>query len=357
MIVHKDRVPEPYNYNMTSRPPGSVLPIPQQQHHHHNTPSLQHPVPYHIHQKDHHIPSPPLPAQALDPENAAPQQKGNSRSVIPSKRAAQNRAAQKAFRQRREQYIKDLELKAKEMEDWHDEMNRLRQENKELREKVLVLENQVVALTGGHAKLPELSPASESPQEQSVEKEKEVADKTSVDETTKQTPATSDLHAKERPFIPVPLQAPTQTSFESPPHRLDEPLNVDNKRQKLLEDVPSLLNPAEPVIPPPPSQHELVALHPSFWHSNAASGNMPNLTAVPTMGDFDLDFDFDPFFEEEFGPTITNNNDFLPNANSGQVLDDLFAMLQTRQRPQIPMIPAEDTTEHAHFSEAIGKLT
>ncbi|KAI8360756.1 hypothetical protein EDC96DRAFT_445175 [Choanephora cucurbitarum] len=274
---------------MTSRPPGSVLPIPQQQqHHHHNTPPLQHPVPYHIHHKDHHIPSPPLPAQALDSENAAPQQKGSIRSVIPSKRAAQNRAAQKAFRQRREQYIKDLELKAKEMEDWHDEMNRLRQENKELREKVLVLENRVVALTGGHAKLPELSPASESPQEQ-------------------------------------------------------PPLNVDNKRQKLHEDVPSLLNPTEPVMPPPPSQHELVALHPSFWH-------------IPTMGDFDLDFDFDPFFEEEFGPTITNNNDFLPNANSGQVLDDLFAMLQTRQRPQIPMIPAEDNTEHAHFSEAIGKL-
>jgi hypothetical protein len=54
----------------------------------------------------------------------------------------------------------------------------------------------------------------------------------------------------------------------------------------------------------------------------------------------DLDFDFDPFFEEDFGPTL--GNDFLPSANSGQVLDDLFAMLQTRQRPQIPMVPTDE---------------
>ncbi|KAG1066095.1 hypothetical protein G6F42_026721 [Rhizopus arrhizus] len=84
--------------------------------------------------------------------------------------------------------------------------------------------------------------------------------------------------------------------------------------------------------------------------------------APPGVGDFDLDFDFDPFFEDEFGPTITSNNDFLPNANSGQVLDDLFAMLQTRQRPQIPMVPSEETTELSsssnttNFNDSLGRL-
>ncbi|KAI8389454.1 hypothetical protein BD560DRAFT_486099 [Blakeslea trispora] len=389
-----DRTPEPYSYNSTSRPPGSVLPIPQQQpqqqpqpHHHHNLP-LQHPVAYHpsMHHKDHFpslSPPPPLPAQALDPEHAAAQLKGNSRSIIPSKRAAQNRAAQKAFRQRREQYIKDLELKAKEMEDWQDEMDKMRKENKELREKVLALEEQITALTGGHIKLskPSIEQRSDNGHSQPQEKDNDEAEKQDEDrdsspdtKSTNQTPPeqpklTSDNknNANERSFIPVPLQAPNQTGFESPQSRLHKPDSAsitDNKRRKVHEDHPSLVNqtsmPAS-VMPvsgissmtPSHQQHELTGIHPTFWNSNTTGGDMSNLTAIPAMGDFDLDFDFDPFFEEEFGPTIANNNDFLPTANSGQVLDDLFAMLQTRQRPQIPMIPAEDTSEHAHLSETI----
>lgn len=65
------------------------------------------------------------------------------RAVIPSKRAAQNRAAQRAFRQRKERYIKDLEKKAKMMDEWKDELDLLRQQNQELRENQMRLEKQI----------------------------------------------------------------------------------------------------------------------------------------------------------------------------------------------------------------------
>jgi hypothetical protein len=54
---------------------------------------------------------------------------------------------------------------------------------------------------------------------------------------------------------------------------------------------------------------------------------------------FDLDLDLDPFFDDDHGfPRMDDQLGFMGGNknNSGQVLDDLFAMLQTRQRPQIP---------------------
>ncbi|KAI8641439.1 hypothetical protein BD408DRAFT_444387 [Parasitella parasitica] len=65
------------------------------------------------------------------------------RAVIPSKRAAQNRAAQRAFRQRRERYVKELEKKAKLMDEWKAEIDQLRQQNKELRQCNMRLEKQM----------------------------------------------------------------------------------------------------------------------------------------------------------------------------------------------------------------------
>lgn len=57
-----------------------------------------------------------------------------------TKRAAQNRNAQKAFRQRRERYIKDLETKAKEFDKLSTEVVLLKQENEMLRLRIKDLE-------------------------------------------------------------------------------------------------------------------------------------------------------------------------------------------------------------------------
>ncbi|KAL0092547.1 hypothetical protein J3Q64DRAFT_1672605, partial [Phycomyces blakesleeanus] len=92
-----------------------------------------------------HQAHPPLPRVYNTPP--LPSSKMN-RAVIPSKRAAQNRAAQKAFRQRREQYVKDLEKRSGEMEHWKEEMDQLRQENKRLRETVNNLERRLAEVAG-----------------------------------------------------------------------------------------------------------------------------------------------------------------------------------------------------------------
>ncbi|ORZ20210.1 hypothetical protein BCR42DRAFT_408216 [Absidia repens] len=58
-----------------------------------------------------------------------------------------------------------------------------------------------------------------------------------------------------------------------------------------------------------------------------------------------FDLDLDPFFDDDFGfPRMDDQLDFVNHSssnNSAQVLDDLFAMLQTRQRPQIPLQPMQ----------------
>ncbi|RCI06998.1 hypothetical protein CU098_009002 [Rhizopus stolonifer] len=75
---------------------------------------------------NHFIP-PPLPSKS-------------PRTVIPSKRAEQNRVAQRAFRLRKERYVKELERKVKLMDDWKAEINALRQENQQLKETNVRLE-------------------------------------------------------------------------------------------------------------------------------------------------------------------------------------------------------------------------
>ncbi|AMD22535.1 HHL235Cp [Eremothecium sinecaudum] len=57
-----------------------------------------------------------------------------------TKRAAQNRNAQKAFRQRREKYIKDLETKAKHYDELTQELLELKRENDELKLRLTELE-------------------------------------------------------------------------------------------------------------------------------------------------------------------------------------------------------------------------
>ncbi|KAI7883115.1 hypothetical protein K492DRAFT_185388 [Lichtheimia hyalospora FSU 10163] len=82
-----------------------------------------------------------------------------SRAAIASKRAAQNRAAQRAFRQRREQYVKDLERRVKEMATWPEEIEHLRFENNHLKEHVSILLRRISELTSQQM-TPPLSSAS-----------------------------------------------------------------------------------------------------------------------------------------------------------------------------------------------------
>lgn len=72
-----------------------------------------------------------------------------SRPLSQSKRAQQNRAAQRAFRQRKELYIKDLETKVTELKQVKETMEALRSENQELRDYILALQSRWINQPGG----------------------------------------------------------------------------------------------------------------------------------------------------------------------------------------------------------------
>ncbi|KAK9477674.1 hypothetical protein V1514DRAFT_333124 [Lipomyces japonicus] len=72
----------------------------------------------------------------------------NGRPLSSSKRAAQNRAAQRAFRQRKECYIKDLETKVLELKQSKEAIDSLRQENVQLRDYILALQSRIIEQPG-----------------------------------------------------------------------------------------------------------------------------------------------------------------------------------------------------------------
>lgn len=95
-------------------------------------------------QSVHHDPHMNLPPVT---EPMAPQR--SRRPLSQSKRAQQNRAAQRAFRQRKELYIKDLEAKVQELKAVKETMEALRAENQELRDYILALQSRWINQPGG----------------------------------------------------------------------------------------------------------------------------------------------------------------------------------------------------------------
>lgn len=71
------------------------------------------------------------------------------RPLTNTKRAQQNRQAQRAFRQRKELYIKDLESKFNELKQSKETIDALRQENIQLRDYILALQSRLIEHPGG----------------------------------------------------------------------------------------------------------------------------------------------------------------------------------------------------------------
>lgn len=106
-----------------------------------------------------------------DPNDDAEGRKGR-RELSTSKRAAQNRAAQRAFRQRKEEYIKQLKDQVKEFEHLCELYKNLQTENYQLRDYIINLQSRLLETQGEvppapagvdlsnrpHAELPSLNP-------------------------------------------------------------------------------------------------------------------------------------------------------------------------------------------------------
>ncbi|KAI6837065.1 hypothetical protein KC367_g870 [Hortaea werneckii] len=83
---------------------------------------------------------------AGDEGDLSPGQSGKAgkRELSTSKRAAQNRAAQRAFRQRKEGYIKKLEEQVKDFQNMEQNFRSLQNENYQLREYILNLQSRLL---------------------------------------------------------------------------------------------------------------------------------------------------------------------------------------------------------------------
>lgn len=71
------------------------------------------------------------------------------RPLSTSKRAMQNRQAQRAFRLRKEMYVKELESKVQELKASKDTIDMLRQENIQLRDYILSLQSRLIEHPAG----------------------------------------------------------------------------------------------------------------------------------------------------------------------------------------------------------------
>lgn len=80
--------------------------------------------------------------------------KGGKRELSQSKRAAQNRAAQRAFRQRKEGYIKKLEEQVRELHALEENYKAIQAENYSLREYIIHLQSRLIESQGEYPQPP-----------------------------------------------------------------------------------------------------------------------------------------------------------------------------------------------------------
>lgn len=108
-------------------------------------------------------PQQPQPQPQLQPQlqpDAGDQSSGDGRKsygkreLSTSKRAAQNRAAQRAFRQRKEGYIRKLEDRVKDYEVMEENYKVLQAENYQLREYIIGLQSRLIDTQGDVPELP-----------------------------------------------------------------------------------------------------------------------------------------------------------------------------------------------------------
>jgi len=106
----------------------------------------------------HHIdpaiggtPGQPVPLHDMDVDHDGSESRKGRRELSTSKRAAQNRAAQRAFRQRKEQYIQSLKDQVKEHQTLAQNYETIQKENFQLRQYIITLQ---ARLLESHTELP-----------------------------------------------------------------------------------------------------------------------------------------------------------------------------------------------------------
>ncbi|PYH49828.1 uncharacterized protein BP01DRAFT_412702 [Aspergillus saccharolyticus JOP 1030-1] len=97
---------------------------------------------------------PPQTPPQPEPQSQESPKTYGKRPLSTSKRAAQNRAAQRAFRQRKESYIRKLEEQVKEYDAMSETLKALQAENYQLREYIINLQSRLLDSQGEVPELP-----------------------------------------------------------------------------------------------------------------------------------------------------------------------------------------------------------
>lgn len=95
--------------------------------------------------------TPEMQSHSPEGESSETPKRGGKRELSTSKRAAQNRAAQRAFRQRKEGYIKKLEEQVRDMTALEESYKAIQNENYQLRDYIISLQSRLIESQGEDA--------------------------------------------------------------------------------------------------------------------------------------------------------------------------------------------------------------
>jgi len=226
-----------------------------------------------------------------------------TRSLTNSKRAAQNRAAQRAFRQRKDRYIKDLEAKAKELEATKKQVETLQKEKAEMAAIIRTLRNENAKLKG----------------------EEVVEDDNRNNGTNSGASSNSGY----------PHYNNSSSRNDDDNAGLgDEPwLRKDSGRKEVMNRPGSSLTDNSPrgsgiVLPPGPHTDSTVEpfFRPDYRHQNSNSPSPPSSTSSDrNRGSYGAS-------QSANGRAGYSSND----EDTDRVYDDLCELLKTRSRPALP---------------------
>ncbi|ORZ24198.1 hypothetical protein BCR42DRAFT_402430 [Absidia repens] len=257
---------------------------------------------------------------------------GNKRkSVIDTRRAEQNRAAQRAFRQRKEVYVKELENKVQDMEILKDRLSRLEIENERLKYRVWELES---------------SPTSTSTSPSvSASVSASVAGAT----TTDSMPSPLSSYYKTRPYG----NDTTSTSSDITPRQLQhnqwQPFSTDisSKTTKTTENNETSLPSSSASLSPPPQSlsHSTGSTTTMTHHILSPPSPSPSIFRPIPVAYWDKctsskrqQHTYNGFQQRRHNTSHQQlelqSNDETP-AEHGQVLDNLASILRTHHRPPI----------------------